>query len=125
MMDPTRREYLVAHAHAWIDAWNRRDLDAILAHYAADVRFAAPTVATRWGRPDGVLHGTGELRRHVARGLENAPSLRFELIDVLFSVGGMAILYRRETGATAIDVVTLDAHGRAVAVVVYYTTPPA
>ena len=28
----------------WCDAWNRRDLDAIMEHYADDVEFSSPTV---------------------------------------------------------------------------------
>lgn len=40
-----------------------------------------------------------------ARGLELAPSLRFELIDVLFGVDGMTVVYRRETGTLVADIV--------------------
>lgn len=40
------------------------------------------------------------------------PGLRFEFVDVLLGVGGMCVLYRRETGAAVVDVVELDANGK-------------
>ena len=48
----------------WIDSWNQRDLDGIMAHYAEDVLFEANTVVSRWDRRDGRLHGAAELREH-------------------------------------------------------------
>ena len=38
-----------AFAAAWADVWNRRNLDAILAHYADDVVLTSP-LAARWKR---------------------------------------------------------------------------
>jgi hypothetical protein len=40
------------------------------------------------------------------------PGLRFEFVDVLLGVGGMCILYKRETGAVVVDVIELDANER-------------
>src|SRR5690242_5013072 len=65
------------HADRWLAAWNAHDLEAVLECYAEDVDFAAPTVVRRFGRPDGRLHGRGELREHFAKGLSMAPGLRF------------------------------------------------
>ena len=88
-----------AHAEQWIAAWNARDLDAILEQYAPTIRFRAPTVISRWNKPDGVLIGRDELHRHFKSGLELAPNLHFEVIDVLMGIDGVTIIYRRETGA--------------------------
>jgi hypothetical protein len=109
-----------AHADRWLAAWNAHDLDAIVAGYAEDVDFVAPTVAGRWGRPDGRLHGRGELRRHFARGLELAPGLGMTEELLLTSPDGYALLYRRENGNRALDAVELDAHGLACRVHAYY-----
>ncbi len=102
-----------AHALAWIDAWNRHDLDAILEHYAENVEFIANTVVRRWSRPDGVLHGKAELREHFRRGLELVPDLSFALEQVFTCPGGYAVLYRRNNGNRVVDVVELDSAGRA------------
>ncbi|WP_052423776.1 nuclear transport factor 2 family protein [Nonomuraea candida] len=114
---------LRAHADAWLAAWERRDLDAILACYAEDVDFAAPTVARRWGRADGRLHGRAELRRHFELGLELAPDLTFTEEALLPGAGGYALLYRRENGNRVLDVVELDRHGRAARVRAFYQGP--
>ena len=63
----------------WIEAWNCRDLDRIMRHYASSVVFEANTVVRRWNRPDGTLRGADEFREHFRIGLELAPSLHFEL----------------------------------------------
>jgi ketosteroid isomerase-like protein len=108
------------HADRWLAAWGARDLDAIMACYAEDVDFAAPTVVTRWGRPDGRLRGRDELRRHFARGLELAPGLAFTEEALLTGSDGYSLLYRRENGNRALDVVELDAQGQAARVRAYY-----
>ncbi|MEW9553303.1 nuclear transport factor 2 family protein [Nonomuraea sp. NPDC050783] len=111
------------HADAWLAAWNQHDLDAILACYAEDVDFVAPTVVRRWGRADGRLHGTAELRRHFALGLELAPGLTFTEEALLTGPGGYALLYRRENGNRVLDVVELDRHGHAARVHAFYEGP--
>ena len=62
-------------AAAWCDAWNRRDLVAVMAHYAEDVAFSSPTVVRRWNSADGWLHA------HFETGMQ-APGLRFALVEL-------------------------------------------
>jgi ketosteroid isomerase-like protein len=107
-------------AQAWIDAWNRHDLDAILAHYADDARLTSPLVVDRLGRADGTIQGKEALRACFAEGLSRAPGLRFELRRVLVGVDGLAIMYVRESGALVVDALTLGPDGRAVDARVYY-----
>src|SRR5260221_8994606 len=122
MMDQQRAR---AHAEQWIAAWNARNLDAIMEQYAPSIRFTAPTVISRWNKTDGILIGRDELHRHFKRGLDLAPHLHFELIDVLMGVDGVTIIYRRETGALVADVVVLDENYQGVEVHAYYgVTPP-
>jgi SnoaL-like domain len=109
-----------AHADQWLAGWEARDLDRVMASYSDDVDFAASTVVNRWDRPDGRLQGKAELRRHFERGLELAPDLRFIEEAFLISPGGYALLYRRENGNRALDVVELDQQGRAARVRAYY-----
>jgi hypothetical protein len=107
------------HAESWCGAWNDRDLEAVMSHYAEDVAFCSPTVVKRWGIGDGWLHGKARLRENFAIGIE-APALRFDLVDVLTSVGSMCIIYRRETGQLVADTVELDDEGKAVRVLACY-----
>jgi ketosteroid isomerase-like protein len=110
----------IAAARHWVDAWNRHDLDAIMAHYADDVQFVASTVVVRWDRADGTLRGKDELREQFSRGLALVPELHFDLEDVLLAPNGYAVIYRRENGNRVIDSVQLDAEGRAARVHAYY-----
>lgn len=50
---------MMCFAEAWIAAWNRRDVDAVLAHYAEDARFTSPVARAVVGRP--VLRNRQEL----------------------------------------------------------------
>ena len=99
-----------ALARGWCDAWNRRDIDAIMAHYAEDVEFNSPTIVHRWGNADGWIRGKAKLRANFEIGVK-APNLRFDLIDVLLGVNAISIIYRRETGTLVSDLVELDPQG--------------
>lgn len=110
-------------ARDWCDAWNRRDLDGIMHHYADDVQFSSPTVMKRWGIADGWLRGKDKVRENFAIGVK-AQNLHFELLDVLLGVNAMCVAYRRETGALVTDLVELDANGKGRRVIACYGLPP-
>ena len=110
-------------AEEWCGAWNRRDLDAVMAHYAEDVAFSSPTVVRRWGIADGWLYGRTWLRENFAIGIA-ADSLDFDLIGVVTGVMSMCIIYRRETGLLVTDTVEFDESGKALRVVACYGTKP-
>jgi hypothetical protein len=93
------------------DAWNRRDLDAIMMRYADNVALSSPAVVARIGRADGWLHGKAEVREYFEIGLKT-PGLHFELVDVLFGVNAICMIFRRETGVTVSDIFELDDRDR-------------
>ena len=70
-------------AHDWIDAWNARDIDRILAHYAPSVTLTSPAAAQLLNDPSGTVTGLPALRDYFQRGLEAFPNFHFELIEVL------------------------------------------
>lgn len=109
-------------AIAWCDAWNRRDLDGVMTHYADAVEFSSPTVQQRWARSDGWLRGKDELRANFAIGIAKE-RLHFEFIDILFGANTACILYRRENGAVVADLIEFDGAGHAVRVVACYGMP--
>ena len=110
-------------AQDWCDAWNRRDLDAIMDHYSDGVEFSSPTVIKRWGIADGWLRGKAKVRENFAIGVK-ASNLRFELVDVLLGVNSMCVVYRRESGALVTDLVELDDKGKGRRVIACYGSPP-
>ena len=110
-MQQLTEEAVWSAARAWCDAWNRRDVNAMMEHYADDVEFNSPTIVHRWGHADGWLRGKERLRANFEIGVK-APNLRFELIDVLLGVNAMCVIYRRETGTLVTDLVEFNQDGR-------------
>lgn len=107
-------------AERWIEAWNRHDLDAILAHYHPEVEFISPFVIRLLDRPDGALHGVEALRDYFARGLSAYPDLHFQLHSVLLGVGSVTLHYRSVNNLSAAEVMELDEEGRVTRVLAHY-----
>ena len=90
-----------AFANEWLAAWNARDLDRILSHYAPDIVFLSPIALARVG--EGRISGIAALRSYWEKGLAAQPDLRFELIDLLAGHECMTILYRNHRGQSAAE----------------------
>jgi steroid delta-isomerase len=70
-------ESMMAFAEAWIAAWNRRDVDAVLAHFAEDAQFESPIARGVAGR--SLLRNKSEIGQYWRTGLDRITELRFEL----------------------------------------------
>lgn len=112
-------------AKAWIDDWNRHDLETILSHYAEDVVFRSPKVAIFTGGVSDTLRGREALRAYFGRGIMNRPTLRFSQAQVYRDQTGVALVYTAEDGNTACEAMTLDAEGRVAEARVFYLHPVA
>ncbi|TJY59468.1 hypothetical protein E4T66_13885 [Sinimarinibacterium sp. CAU 1509] len=66
-------------AHAWISAWNARNLDAVLAMFADDVRFTSPKAQALVGTPS--LSGNDALRGYWSQALQRIENLQFTFED--------------------------------------------
>jgi hypothetical protein len=107
-------------AQAWIDAWNRHDLDAIVRHYATDVEFTSPFVPALSGEPSGTIHGRDPLRAYFRKGLDAYPNLHFELIRTLTGVDSLLLYYRSVNGLLAAEMMTVNGAGQIQTVRVHY-----
>jgi len=102
-----------AFVRSWLDAFNRGDLEAILAHYAPGIEHVSPTVRRLLGRPDGTVRGIADLRRFYEAALQAAgPGLTYTLHSVHDGVGGCTIVYGRSGGKLVAETFLLDAAGR-------------
>ena len=70
-------EAMMAFAEEWIAAWNRRDVDAVLAHFADDAQFVSPVARNFVGRP--VLRNKQELADYWRAALDRISVLEFRL----------------------------------------------
>ena len=107
----------------WTEAWNRRDLDAVLEHYADDVEVCSPRVIELAGRADGRVVGKERLREYFSTGLRRIPNLHLELVEVLIGVRAMIVVYRRENGALVADCSQLNDQGKIVRMTACYGEP--
>ena len=102
----------IAFAQAWIAAWNARDLDAILSHYASDIVFLSPYAERVIGM--GRVVGIEALRAYWRRGLDANRDLHFELETVLPGFEALTILYRNHRGQQVAETVEFDGAGKVV-----------
>ena len=117
-----------AFAAQWAEAWNRRDIEQVLAHFHDDVVFTSPTALAVMGTP--TVRGKQALRAYWATALSRLTSLRFTVDRVLWDAQTreLAILYTSETDGKARRVsenLVFDAAGQVVAAEVFHGVAPA
>jgi hypothetical protein len=81
-------------AHEWAAAWNRRDVDAVLAHFHDDVVFTSPVAAEIVPDSAGVVHGKAALREYWCAALAAVPDLHFDVVGVYGGASVLVINYR-------------------------------
>ena len=113
-----------AIAHAWIDSWNRHDLDAILSHYAEAIDFTSPFIVQLLGEPSGTLKDKAALRAYFAKGLAAYPDFKFELLHILTGVNSLVLYYRSVHNNLAAELMVLNTEGQIVQVMAHYCPDP-
>jgi hypothetical protein len=103
----------------WVAAWNGRDLDAILGHYADGVVFTSPFAARLTG--DGTVRGKEALRAYFAAALAKFPNLHFRLRHALSGVNSLVLLYESVENLLAAELFEFDASGKVSRVRCHYT----
>jgi hypothetical protein len=114
------KEKLKKAAQRWMNAWNDRNMEKVMAHYVDDAIFYSPTVVSRWNTPDGKLKGRAAIEKHFRKALEEVPDMHFEFHAILYGTEGVILVYKRETGALAADLVLFNNEGRVKEVRCYY-----
>ena len=85
----------------WDEAWNRRDIEQVLAHFHDDVVFTSPTALAVMGTP--TVRGKESLRAYWTTALSRLTSLRFTVDRVAWDpqTRELAIIYTSETDGKA------------------------
>jgi len=97
------------YAQRWVDTWNSRDLEAILAGYAPDVVFHSPLAAQVLPASNGTIRGRDALRDYWRAALARNTDLHFELREAFHSPGAIAVGYETQHGVSRLEVLTFDA----------------
>ena len=114
-----------AFAEAWVRNWNARHLGAILEHYAEDVVFRSPKILRYTEGKTDTLKGRSAIRPYFAAGLAGRPGLNFVIVSVHADGSGLALVYRAEDDATAVETMSFNTEGKVVEVRVFYDHPVA
>jgi ketosteroid isomerase-like protein len=88
-------------AQTWADSWNRRDVEAVLAHFTDDVHFTSPTALVVTG--NAVVRGKQAVRAYWLAALAKVDSIHFTVDRVLWETSRreLAIIYiERINGAS-------------------------
>ena len=121
------RQAAAEYAKDWAEAWNRRDLDAILAHFADDVVFSSPVALQVAGR--ATVRGKAALRGYWEAALGRVRSLRFAVDRVIWDAAAreLAIVYDRDVDGRrerAAEVLRFDRKGKVESGEVFYGVIP-
>ena len=79
----------------WLEGWNTRDVERIMAHYDEAATFQSPSVLALLPASNGVVSGRDAIRELYTLSLERFPSLRFELEDVIERPSAVILIYRK------------------------------
>lgn len=114
-MTPTQAEHFAAR---WLEAWNAHDLDAILEHYAEEVRFTSPFAARLTGH--SLIEGKDDLRAYFSAALARFPDLHFAQCREFAGETGLTLVYQSVQNLEAAETMILDEDERAVRVWAHY-----
>ena len=113
-------------AEEWAQAWNRRDVEFVLAHFRDDIIFASPTALAVTGSP--VVHGKDALRAYWTTALARSGSIWFAVIRVLWDAASreLAIIYHADIdgrSGTVSENLIFDDHGLVATAEVFHGVP--
>jgi hypothetical protein len=108
-------------AEHWLAAWNARDLEQIMAHYADEVTLSSPVAAQLLDDSQGRVAGRAALRAYFAKGLTAFPELHFTLIEVLWGLESVVLYYENQRGTHTAEYMELSSQGQVTRVVANYS----
>jgi hypothetical protein len=95
-------------AKDWSAAWNRHDVEAVLAHFHDEVVFTSPVAARVVPDSGGVVRGKAALGRYWSTALAAFPDLQFEVVAVYQGGSVLVINHRNEHGGLVNEVLEFD-----------------
>jgi hypothetical protein len=109
---------MMAFAERWIAAWNRRDVDAVLAHYADEATFVSPVARDIVGR--SLLRNKQELGDYWRAGMTKIATLEFTLDHAAWDERRreLTVVYAANLNGErkrACEIMRFDAAGRQIA----------
>lgn len=114
------QQFAQKFARAWVEAWNSHDIDRILSHYADDFEMTSPFITSMVGEPSGTLKGKERVAEYWKGALEQIPDLKFEIVDVLFSINSVVIYYKAVLGKMGAEILLFGNDGKVIESIDHY-----
>lgn len=89
---------LAALGRTWVEAWNARDLERVLALYDEAVVMTSDRIPALGFDASGTVRGKDTLRAYWGKALGLIPNLHFTLIDLYVSPDSVVVFYANERG---------------------------
>lgn len=89
---------LGALGRTWVEAWNSRDLERVLALYDEAAVMTSDRIPMLGFDVSGTVHGKDALRAYWGKALGLLPELHFTLIDLFVSPDSVVVFYANERG---------------------------
>jgi ketosteroid isomerase-like protein len=96
MAGTDRTQELLALARRWLDAFNRRDLEALLSLYAEDAVHVSPKLRDRQPETKGEIRGKEKLRAWWRDAMERLPGLHYRPLQLTAMDDRVFMEYVRE-----------------------------
>ncbi len=108
-------------AAEWIAAWNGRDLERIMKHYAREIEFTSPFVGRLLNSNANTLRGIAVLRVYFGRALNAYPDLRFVSHRVYSGAHSLVLEYQGVSKLLAAEMMEFNDAGFVIRVNAHYT----
>ena len=108
------RQFAKRFTEEWVQAWNDKDIEAIMGHYAGDVVFSSPFILKARINDTGTIHGKSELRKYFEKALEKNPDLHFDLKHSMVGIKSITLIYTRKKTMLASEAMILNDEGKIV-----------
>lgn len=117
---------MLQRAQAWIGAWNRKDLDAVMEHFTDDATFTSPRALELTG--SAVIRGRDGLRAYWRIAMQRVDKFEFRLDRALWDdeARELVVVYtsvRDGAARRACEIMRFDADGRQYAGEALYGAP--
>ncbi|WP_126457082.1 YybH family protein [Sulfuriflexus mobilis] len=95
------REFANQFALEWIQAWNSKDINTIMSHYAEDFEMTSPIIMSLVNEASGTIKGKDAITKYWSKAIKTNPNLHFTLVNVFIGVTSILINYKGHRGLSS------------------------
>ncbi len=105
-------------ARDWVNAWNVREIDQIMAHYDDTIVLVSPVARKLLGQAE--IRGIDAVRDYFLKGLAAYPYLRFDLQEVMLGDESLVLFYTNQEGIRAGECMLLNENHKVIKMYAHY-----